>query len=380
LLGLAALVWGLGGCAQRGAELGRGGLSAEDDARWSLALAQVRAQAPKNRVSGLAYAARPEPAGQSEPELALTGEADGLTQGYQTGERAHLRLSVFLDKSSYTRGYLKVSRDGAPEETWPIVSHQLRGQADGDFQFTYLVSDPGGALRAFMLIGGGYRESDDDLIAIEGALIFPDAAPKSGRFSPAGWKTAFPFGFILKEPRQPAYDVLSSLSLEVARELEKDVADLERLSKRLDALRAEAKAESADAANPAPPGSRSAAAAQAAAADDRRRVELEAQLRQQSEGAQGKVVHYFQLRGDADSLLAAYLETNAYRWRDAEGRNRVFARWEAPGRQGPDIEGLISQLLAYAPDPQKIEQARSAFRATVAKNRNAAKRPAGKGN
>jgi hypothetical protein len=106
LLGLAALVWGLGGCAQRGAELGRGGLSAEDDARWSLALAQVRAQAPKNRVSGLAYAARPEPAGQSEPELALTGEADGLTQGFQTGERAHLRLSVFLDKSSYTRGYL----------------------------------------------------------------------------------------------------------------------------------------------------------------------------------------------------------------------------------------------------------------------------------
>jgi hypothetical protein len=375
LTALAALLWIAGGCTQHDLDLGRGGLSAEDDARWSQALAQVRAQAPQDRVSGLVYESRPEPAGLTEPELALTGEADSVTRGFQTGERSHVRLSVYLDKSSYTRGYLKVSRDGAPEETWPIAAYVLRGQADRDFQFTYLVSEPGGALRAFMLIGGGYQEDGDELVAIEGALIVPDAPSKTRRVSAAAWRTAYPFAFVLKEPKRPAYDDLVFLSEELARELGQNVADLERLSKRLDAQRAESGAARGDAAPPAAPSSAPPAAAPASRQDDRRSSGLELQLRQQSEAASEKAVHYFELRGEADSLLAAYLEGNSYRWRDADGREQVFARWEAPERHAADMDLLIGRLLPYVSSPQKIEQARAAFRATVAKNRNAEKRP-----
>ena len=380
ILALATVAWGAGGCAQLGVDLGRGGLSAQDDAQWSLALAQVRAQAPKGRVSGLVYESRPEPAGLKEPELALTGEGDALSQGFQTGERSHLRLSVFLDKTSYTRGYLKVNRGGAPEEIWPIVSYQLRGQADRDFQFTYLVSDPGGALRTLMLIGGGYQENGDDLLAIEGALFIPASAPKSKRFSPAGWQVAYPLAFVLKEPRQPAYDVLITVSEEVARDLEKNVAELDRMSKRLDALSAGPGADSRGTAPAAPPPAGAAATAPPSGGEDGRRAAVALELRQKAEAAQANAVHYFELRAEADTLLAAYLESNAYRWRDADGRRRVFARWDAPDRHAADLDALLSQLLAYVPSPQKIEQARSAFRAVLAKNRNGEKRPAAKDN
>jgi len=374
---LAALAGIGGGCAHNSLDLGRGGLPADDDARWSLALAQARSEAPQDRLSGLVYESRPEPAGLAGPELALTGEADSLTQGFQTAPRSHLRLSVYLDKSTYTRGYLKVSLDGAAEETWPFVAYQLRGDPGGDFQFTYLAADPAGALRTFMLIGGGFRKNGDDLTAIEGALFLPAERPKTGRFSPAAWRTAYPVAFVRDEPRQPAYDVLAARSVEVARDLERLDGELDRVSKRLEGLRTARNTAPGEAAQPGAPPPSGGAAASATPPDEARRADLQLQLHRLAEEAQANAIRYFELRGESDSLFAAYLTGNAYRWRDADGRREAFARWAAPDRAVADFDGLIARLLPYVSDPAKIEQARASYTATVARNRNSEKRPPG---
>jgi hypothetical protein len=368
----------LSGCAQHDLDLGRGGFSAEDSARLSLALAQVRAQAPAASVSGLPYVSRPEPEGLPEPELALTGEATGLSRGFQTGQKPRLRLALYLDKSSYTRGYAKVTQGGSAEEVWRIVAYELRGQADRDFQFTYLLADPTGNLRTLMLLGGTYREAETDLAAIEGVMFFPDPAPHTKRYSPAEWATAFPFGFVLKEPATPAYVALTTQAEDLFREIDRDVPDLDRLAQRIDNLAAEADA--APAAG-APSGDPAAATPptdtpKPASPDDPRRKELEQQLRQRSALAQAKAVHYYQLRGEADSAFAAYLGTNGYIWRDADGQQDAFTKWEILSKQSDTFEDRVAHLLPYVPEPQKLDQARAAALALVAKNKNAAKRPA----
>ena len=353
-------------CSRHDLDLGRGGFSAEDDARLSLALAQVRAQSPKDSVSGLIYEARPMPAGLGEPELALIGEGDSLSQGFQTEPKSHLRISVFLDKGSYTRGYAKVRKDNEDEQTWTIVAYLLRGQADRDFQFTYLLAEPNGALRTLMLIGGGYKDHEDDLVAIEGTLFIPNPEPRDKRYSPADWKIAVPVAFVLNEPKEPAYQTLTSQALNLAKDIESEVSEISSLSQRLDELRAKEQTVQAQ----------GGASQKPDAGKDTRIPELEAQIREKASATQDKVIHYFALRGEADTAFASFLEGNTYRWMDADGRQDSFKKWEAPDVDSADMDGLTSQLLAYLQNPAKIDQARSSFRAIVAKNRNGDKRPA----
>ncbi len=365
------------GCAQRDLDLGRGGLSAEDSAKLSLALAQVRAQAPAERISGLPYVARPEPEGLPEPELALTGDASGLSRGFQTGPGPRLRLTLYLDKSSYTRGYAKVSRDGGAEQVWRIVAYELRGQADRDFQFTYLLAEPAGGLRTLLLLGGAYREGSADLAAIEGALLLPDPEPRSRRYAQAEWQTAFPFAFVLKEPATPAYQALIAQADDLFRELEREVPDLDRLAQRVDAQAAETAAEAG-----AEPGTKAASTPSSSPSGgsprrpEDRRVELEKQLKQRAALAQAKAVHYYQLRSEADTAFSAYLGTNAYTWRDADGQQEAFTRWDKLAKQADPFEERVAHLLPYVPEPNHLEQARAAVLAVVAKNKNESRRPA----
>jgi hypothetical protein len=372
LLTLAGLV---AGCAQHGLDGGRGGLDPEQSARLSLALAQVRAQTPADRVSGLPYESRSDPEGLRDPELALTGEGMGLSRGFQTGQKSKVRLALYLDKSSYMRGHAKVSRDGGAEEVWRIVAYDLRGDADKDFQFTYLLADPAGALRTLMLLGGTYQDGKADLTAIEGTLLLPDPAPRAKRFTPEEWQTAFPFAFVLKEPAVPAYQSLTAQAEDLFRDLDREVPDLERLAQRIDSLPAEAPApeeapvSAADGAtaSPAPRSSDDRAAAL--------RAGLEKQLKQRAALAQAKAVHYYQLRAEADTTFTAYLATNRYTWRNADGQQGAFTRWAEPGRNEDAVEDRIAHLLPFVPEPQKLEDARKAAFDTIAKNKNAARRP-----
>jgi hypothetical protein len=363
------------GCAQRDLDLGRGGLSAEDDAQLSLALAQVRAQAPKGHISGLVYEAREQPAGLEEPELALVGEGDSLKQGFQSGQSIHLKLSVYLDKSSYTRGYLKVARAGGAEEVWKIVAYLLRGQADQQFQFTYLVAEPNGALRTLMLIGGDYPQDADSVTALEGVLFVPPKEPRSKRYAPADWDLAYPITFWRDEPAEPAFQQLTAQSQDLVSDLERDSTELPRLAKRLDDLRAAAANGASETAAPA---SQDATAAPAPKPKDPRQDEAELKLREQSAAAQDRIVHYFALRGEADTAFAEYLTGNPFRWRDADGKDDAFTQWAAPEAREADVEALIADLLPYVPTPLAIDKARAEFRAVVAKNHNATKRPSTK--
>ena len=366
-------------CARRDLDLGRGGLSAEDDARLSLAFAQVRAQAPQDRVSGLSYGPRPEPEGLPEPELAVSGESASLSRGFQAREVSRVRLTLYLDKSSYTRGYAKIGRDGAAEEVWRVVAYQLRGQADREFEFIYLLADPGGALRTLVLLGGTYAEGNADRFAIEGALLLPDPERGVKAFAPDAWKTAYPFAFVRGEPVPPRYQTLTVEAAELVQQVNRDVEELERLARRAEALNAEGAkpdgngtAQPSDSRPSAAPGTAPGAVEQAAG----RRADLEQRVRQRAALAQAKAVHGYQVRAQADSAFAAYLQTNAYSWRDADGRQEAFRKWEALDKQAALLEERVAQLLPYAPEPQRVEEARAQALAAVVKNNNASRRPA----
>jgi len=357
------------GCARHDLDLGRGGVSAEDDARLSLALAQVRAQAPPERVSGLNYVPRAEPEGLPEPELAVSGEGGSLSRGFQTGETSRVRIALYLDKSSYTRGYAKIGREGTAEELWRIVAFQLRGEAESDFEFTYLLADPGGNLRTLMLLGGMYREGKADRFAIEGVLFLPDLEPRRKAYAPGEWKTAYQFPFVLGEPVPPQYQTLTSEAGELERQLDRDVEELERLSQRLEAL----DAEGAKASGSVPPEKEGSAIQEKA---ESRRAGLGKQLRERAAQAQANAVNCLHVRALADSAFAAYLRSNAYAWRDADGRQAAFERWDALDKQAGALEERIARLLPYAPEPHVVEEVRAATEAAVAKNRNASRRPA----
>ncbi len=363
------------GCARHDLDLGRGGLSAEDDARLSLAFAQVRAQAPSAQVSGLNYVPRAEPEGLPEPELALSGDGTSLNRGFQAAEASHVRLALYLDKFSYTRGYARITRAGTAEEVWRIVAYQLRGQADSDFEFIYLLADPGGSLRTLILAGGKYQAGKTDRLAIEGVLLLPDPERRGKAYTPDEWKTAYPLPFVLGEPVPPLYQTLTAEAVELGQQLDREGEELERLAQRVDALDAEiAKAD----AN-APQGQAGSPPADTGAPSDKaasRRAELEKQLRQRAAQAQAKAVHCFQVRAQGDSAFAAYLRTNAYAWRDADGRQEAFARWEALDKQAGPLEERVARLLPYAPEPQAVEAARAAALAIFVKNNNASHRPA----
>ena len=365
----------LTGCARRDLDLGRGGLSAEDDARLSLALAQVRAQEPRERLSGLIYVPRSEPEGLPKPELAVSGEGAALSRGYQPVEASHARLALYLDKSSYTRGYAKISEERADEKVWRIVAYQLRGQADRDFEFTYLLADPGGKLRILVLLGGTYAEGQAERFALEGVLLLPDAETQAKAFAPDEWKTAYPFPFVLGEPVPPLYQALTAEAGDLERQLDRDVDELERLAQRMDALDAEI----AKARNSAPPQAADTTPTPApgpTSVADGRRAELETQLRQRAAQAQAKAVHCYQVRAQADSAFAAYLQTNAYAWRDDDGRQEAFRRWEVLDKQAVPLEDRVARLLPYAPEPKTIDDARAASLAAFVKNNNASRRPA----
>lgn len=360
LLAVALLV----SCATKTTELTAGGLAAGDGDRISLALAQTRAQFPELSARGLPYAMRESKDDGAAPELALRGSGIGFSQGLQLAERTKGTIQLYLDKASYARGYAVVQLDGGSQETWPIVAFELRGSAADRFEFTYLLSTPGGGLRYLALLGGTYSDAGKDLLAYEGTLFIPTAGKPLD-----AWVRAYKFDFGYAYPVRPTYQTGVEEAESLFRELQKDVATIQALSERLSKAEGEVTAmkEGGDSGTtrkgPDP------------VTLDARVADLKSQLIQKTAETEAKALRYYEVRTSVDNTYAAFVLTNPYTWRDRAGQADYYKRWQKVEFHHPAIDNLIETLVPFLPDSKRLESTRAQAMALFAKNNNWDKNP-----
>ncbi len=360
-------VW-LGGCASQG-ELSRtsSGLAGGDAERLSLIVAQTRAQFPELSAGGLRQgvraAAESPPGGQ--PALALRGEGRGLRPGIQVGPVQRVALGLYLDKRGYDTGFVRLSLDGAPEEQWRVVAHELRGEPDADFELILALADGNARLRYLVVLGGEYEEGEARFRAFEGTLVIPGPSLRIEQ-----WERIFKIDFGYRYPATPLFwnevnraDGLYADLLRDQRRLQAGRKRNERERSGLEGLMADPQADRGEVA--------------------RRRDELAAAEAEQSraaEVARDRLIRYYRLRGALASHFAEHVDSNPYRWLDADGQQSHYDHWKQVELHHPRIDAVQEALQTYLQDPGPLERAKAEAFAVVDRHNNWAKdpsRPAG---
>jgi hypothetical protein len=339
-------------------------LAAGDGARLSLAVAQAHAQFPELSAQGLVYEPRDIGSPGASPELALRGTGVGFSRGLQLEERSKGVLALYLDKTSYARGHAVLHLEGEAEQTWPIAAYELRGKADGRFEYSYLLAGPGGGLRYLVILGARYSREGVEHLAYEGILLIPTPGKPLDE-----WARAYKFDFGFNFPARPDYQTGVDEAETLFRQLQRDVPALERLSERLEQTRAEAaSARGAGSTGPR----RGADPAQL----DARAAELTEQARHLAAEAEAKALRYYQVRTAVDNAYAAFVLTTPYTWRDVDGQSEYYRRWQKVEFHHPAIDDLVARLASHLPDSVKLQKARAEAMALFARNNNWDKDPA----
>lgn len=357
-LALAGLL--IHGCASTSLPLSAGGFAAGDGGRLSLAVAQARAQFPELSAQGLAHEARDGGESQIAPELVLQGDGVGFSRGLQLEERSKAALQLYLDKTSYARGYAAVRLEGREKQTWPIVAYELRGKASGRFEYSYLLAGPEGSLRYLVILGGGYSRDGVERLAFEGILLIPAPGKPLDE-----WARAYKFDFGFTFPARPDYQAGVAEAEALFRELQRDVLALERLSEREEQVRAEA-------ASARGAGGTGPTQLEARAAD------LREQIRRLAAETEAKALRYYQVRTAVDNAYAAFVLTTPYTWRDVEGQSEYYRRWQQVEFHHPVIDDLVARLASRLADPDRLRKTRAEAMALFARNNNWDKDPARK--
>lgn len=364
LLLLSSLV--LVACAGKTTELTAGGFAASNGDALSLAVAQARAQFPELSAQGMAYVPREAKPESTPPMLALQGSGTGFSRGLQLTERTKGSIKLYLDKTSYARGYAVVKLGDAGEERWPIVAYELRGKASDRFEFSYMLEAPDGGLRYLVILGGTYSNGGKDLLAYEGTLFIP--TPGKGL---AEWARAYKFDFGFKYPVRPAYQEGVDEAETLFRELQGDIPAIDDLSERLERAR-----QAADAAKRA--ASTASGRGPDPAALDAKVADLKAQRDKKISETEVKALHYYEVRTQVDNAYAAFVLSNPFTWRDVDGETDYYQRWQKVEFEHPLIDQLMDRLVTYLPDAKRLETSRAAAMALFAKNDNWDKNPAKK--
>lgn len=370
LAGFGALwlaLWiGLGACASGGLKRGPSGLSPRLVEQASLVVGQTRAQFPQHSGKNIPYRIRKtRPENLPPPELALRGVGISMTPGLQDETPQRISLSLFLDKETYTNGYLKVKKAGG-EEVWPIIAFDQTGRADGVFGFTYLLATPLGELRYLVVIGGGYTEKEQSYFGFEGTLIHPE--PSKGLEK---WKRAYKIDFGYKFPAPPEYPAKVAAAEKLFGELQGDVRKVERLRQavaearnRFDSLQKRPRGKS-------PPGEREKALIKAKSEADN----LEESLLNRIGSTEAKFHRYYRLRRELAVDFSKFLKSNYYSWRDLPGKQEFFDQWKVVEFHHDRIDLLVLQFLNHLEEKQKLDQARRGAMKVITTENNWGKNP-----
>ena len=359
----------LGACSQRGALAPRGaGIPEGERAELSLAVAQIRAKYPALRSS------QPpdQPVTSDAPpidervQLALRGTGDSVAPGVLSGKRSRLTVELFLDKHTYREGYALIGLNDAPAERWPILAYELRGDAEKEFEFVYLLGDPRGELAYLVVLARDWQEPDANRRAYEATVIRPG---KGARVQE--WQEAFYIDLGLEHPVTPQYQSQIAAADSIVRQMGRDLRDLAGLRRRhLDAegernrlLEQPATPEQAD-------------------ARAKRLVELEGrvgELQAAWEGAlrpaEQNVLKFYALRTEVAASFSTFLEGNYYRWQPPGVQRDFFKRWDEIAELERDMAQHVAELLPQLVDKGPVERIRRRAAETVARFNNTAKRP-----
>lgn len=363
------LLFALGACAEGRLKRGPSGLSPRLVEQASLVVGQTRAQFPQLSGKNIPYRMRePRPENLSPPELALRGVGTSMTPGLQDEAPSRISLSLFVDKGTYTEGYLKVKKAGG-EEVWPIIAFDHAGQADGVFGFTYILATPLGGLRYLVVIGGEYTEKDQSYFGFEGTLIHPE--PSKGLEK---WKRAFKIDFGYKFPSPPEYPGKVAAADKLFRELQEDVRNVERLQQAVAEARNRFELLQKRPLGKSPPEERERALTKAKSGAD----SLEASLENRIGDTEEKFHRYYQVRRDIAVNFSKFLESNYYLWRDLPEKQELFDQWKAVEYHHDRIDLLVLQFMNHLKEKQKLDQARRTAMKVITTENNWGKNP-GKG-
>lgn len=334
----------------------RAGLAHGDAERLSLIVAQSRAQFPDLSAVALRQGPyRPQDDRETaEPTLALRGEGTGVRPGVQRGQAETVSLELYLDKSHYDAGHLRLQRGGGPAETWRVIAHDLRGDVTEDFELILTLADGENRVRYLVVLGGRYPAEEPSYIAYEGTLLFPGKGVRLDQ-----WPLLYKVDFGFRHPSPPEYQGLVDESGERLQALDEAVSELfeisNRISEQQEQLEQLARKE-------VPPEQRDAHTLEL----ERRRqriADLRAELRGKARQTEADMIAYYELRARIARSYAAFVETNPYLWRDTEGRQAHYDYWKQVEFQHPRIDTLHVSLVSYLDDAGDLEQAKEdAFR------------------
>lgn len=342
---------------------GPGGLPADEASRVSLVVAQTRAQFADLSGTAIPFEPRtlPDDAAGSVPEPALRGSGTGVQPGLQLDTPERIEAALYLDKQRYARGYLEVTRSGAPPERWPIVAYDQRGKPRETFDFTYVLATPTDELRYLVVIGGRYDEGGEAYLGYEGTLIVPGPGNDL-----EAWQKAYKLDFGYRFPVVPAHQRKVKQAQALFGELQRDVARLDRLRDGI----AASEGELAALQGTAPPAAQAARHDQAIAEEQARRDSLQVQRDALIETTEAKLVRYYGLRKALSDEFAAFTQSNRWRWLDQAGKQAFYDDWKVVELHHPRIDQLVSAFIAHKRDAGKVLEARRAAMDTIARNDN----------
>ncbi|MEE8436667.1 MAG: hypothetical protein V3S64_17905 [bacterium] len=361
-----SLSFTLGACAGAGLKRGPSGLSPRLVEQASLVVGQTRAQFPQHSGKKIPYQIRESRLENlPPPELALRGAGISMTPGLQDEVPKRISLSLFVDKVTYTDGYLEVKTAGG-EEVWPIIAFDHTGRADGVFGFTYLLATPLGRLRYLVVIGGGYREKEQSYFGFEGTLIHPE--PGKGLEK---WKRAYKIDFGYKFPSPPVFPRKVAAAEKLFGELQGEVRKVERLQNALSEARSSFASLQKRPQGKSPPGEREKTLTKAKDDAD----SLEESLVDRIAATEAKFHRYYRVRRELAVEFSKFLETNYYLWRDLPGKQELFDQWKAVERHHDRIDLLVLQFMNHLKEKQKLDQARRTAMKVITANNNWGKNP-----
>lgn len=356
----------LGACAQGGLKRGPSGLSPRLVEQASLVVGQTRAQFPQYSGKAIPYQIRESRLENlPPPEIALRGVGRSMTPGLQDEVSKSISLSLFVDKDTYTEGYLKVKKGGG-EEFWPIVAFDHTGRADSGFGFTYLLATPRGELRYLVVIGGGYQEKGQGFYGFEGTLIHPEPSKKLEK-----WKRAYKIDFGYKFPSPPAFPAKVAAAGKLFEELGGDTRKVERLQHDLAEARSGFASLQRGPPGKTPPEEKERALTRAKTRADN----LEEALVEQVAATEAKFHRYYRVRRELAGNFSNFLKTNYYLWRNLAGKQALFDQWKVVESHHDRVDLMVLQFMNNLREKQKLDQARREAMGVITRLDNWGKNP-----
>jgi len=331
----------------------RGGIASDQVLEVSNVVSRMRSEYPDLSATSVPYEGRSVSGARALPAPALTGKGRAVSSGEPVS------VKLYLDKSSYSEGYVDVEWNGGARETLPIVAFDNKGRPNEVFDYIYLLRRGEGGLCYLVLVGGEYGGLNVKYVGFEGTLIVP-GSNQSLETDAQVYKLDFGFRY----PLPPEFEAhvrkageLSGSLYKESRTILSKEAELDKVEEELVRLRNTPPAEDK------------------AGAQEKRVRELEARATTLKEGGssdkdyvESVFSEYFSLRRSVSDSYADFLSSNHYLWMDRESQLGYWKQWRKMQAYDEKVEEVFQPFLGLAGNPERLKEDRKQALRAVEKN------------